>query len=650
MEFPALRVSSFSRLSVIAISIFTLLFFVAMYHVATTLSSSKLKVETYQAVKTTTEVDFYRTIANYLSTGDASLLTEAETYLSRIQLLAGELNIDSFSSQLSQQAAQLKEDLNLKYRAMGKQSGDPMVLLRNSEQGMLASNQILAEYALTSTEINEQTRVQYLSTVQNVHHALTQLSLQREKLFISQQPNQQAINREISSIAQLLRQLGSYPSLEIFEQSENDEDDLLFDDDEDSTELSQEAIDELNSILNRYQTDIRNTISQINQREQGLSVLQADVAGLEATIKASESVIIAEQEQINQQLQIIVIVMLVFLTSFLAANYWLMRSVVLNPLRKLRDAFVSLVQEGRVDNITGISVKTELGEISSSFNQMVNKLADEDKQKAEQLSLVANAMQTMESQAYQILTSSSSTSEQLTAVDHIMGELSRVTDVVNTLSHQVVENAQATQKAMDESQQMATEVLTASDATNVAATSGKHAISSLTQSVDSVGVIVDVISSIADQTNLLALNAAIEAARAGEHGRGFSVVADEVRQLAGKTQESLKQVSERLEQLNQASQDLTSTIFDIEQASSKQKDIALSLKNNAEVVVEQAITSAQVSQDSLSHINEQRSQFTRFEAAMEQVSQEVNQSKSRAQTISDDVAQQVKDISKTLNI
>ena len=71
----------------------------------------------------------------------------------------------------------------------------------------------------------------------------------------------------------------------------------------------------------------------------------------------------------------------------------------------------------------------------------------------------------------------------------------------------------------------------------------------MSQSVDSVGVIVDVISAIADQTNLLALNAAIEAARAGEHGRGFSVVADEVSQLAGKTQDSLNQVSQRLEQL-----------------------------------------------------------------------------------------------------
>ena len=619
-----------------------------MYHVATTLTDSKQRLSTYQAVKKTTEVDFYRTIASYLSSGDASLLTEAESHLDKIKQLASEVNIANFSSQLSEQAEQLKQDLTLKYRAMGKQSGDPMVLLRNSEQGMLASNQALADYVEQSTEINQQERIDYLKTIQAIHHGITQLSLQREKLFLNQQTTQQSINRETNNPKTLLARLENMPSLSIFDESDVDEDDLLFDEDEDATELSQEAIDELNSILNRYLNDLRNTFEQITQRQQGLNILQTDVAELEQTIKTSETFILEEQEQINQQLKVIVVVMLVFLTTFLASNYWLMRSVVLSPLRKLRDAFVSLVQEGRVDNITGISPKTELGEISSSFNQMVNKLAEEDKQKAEQLSLVANAMETMESQAYQILTSSNSTSEQLTAVDNIMAELSQVTEVVNTLSHQVVENAQATQQAMGESQQMATEVLTASDATNQAATSGKNAIQSLSQSVESVGLIVDVISSIADQTNLLALNAAIEAARAGEHGRGFSVVADEVRQLAGKTQDSLNQVSQRLDQLNQASQDLTDTIFDIEQASTKQKDIALSLKNNAEVVVEQAVTSAQVSQNSLTHINEQRTHFTRFETAMVQVNEEVNLSKSRAKTISDDVAQQVKDISKTL--
>ena len=281
---------------------------------------------------------------------------------------------------------------------------------------------------------------------------------------------------------------------------------------------------------------------------------------------------------------------------------------------------------------------------------MVSKLADEDKQKAQQLNLVSTAMQTMESQAQNILDSSSTTHDHLSAAKEILVALTEVTDHVNTLSQQVVDNAQSTEQAMNSSQTKVQEVLAASEETNLAANAGREAILSLTQSVESVGSIVDVISSIADQTNLLALNAAIEAARAGEHGRGFSVVADEVRQLAGKTQESLNQVSQRLEQLNQASQALEQNIYGIERASSQQKEIAEVLKGNAANVVERAITSANVAADTLAQINQQRSHFVDFENAMGSVNSEVSHSRKLAENISKDVAEQMSDIHQTLKL
>ncbi|THB70290.1 MAG: methyl-accepting chemotaxis protein [Gammaproteobacteria bacterium] len=143
-------------------------------------------------------------------------------------------------------------------------------------------------------------------------------------------------------------------------------------------------------------------------------------------------------------------------------------------------------------------------------------------------------------------------------VDKVATAMTEMSATVHEVARNATEAAEAAQRADEETSKGKMVVSQAIEAIDLLASEVNDAaqvIHRLEQDSDEIGAVLDVIRGIAEQTNLLALNAAIEAARAGEQGRGFAVVADEVRTLAQRTQQSTQEIQNMIERLQSGAQD-----------------------------------------------------------------------------------------------
>ncbi len=278
--------------------------------------------------------------------------------------------------------------------------------------------------------------------------------------------------------------------------------------------------------------------------------------------------------------------------------YWLTVRAIAVPIREIRGQ-LEAISQGDGDLTVQLQIKSrdEIGDLATAFNRFVVKLRE----------MVAG----LQVSTHRLVATTGQITEVATRtgqeVETQRQEVESVATAINELSasfREVTENTtRAAQRAgeadreSDNGKQVVLDMVAKIRLVAQEVDRATSVITGLGERSQAIESVLDVIRGISEQTNLLALNAAIEAARAGEQGRGFAVVADEVRNLAARTYDSISEIQEMIAQLQQGTADAIAVIQDAHQHANASVEPAQQAGDSLNQIAETMAAIAQLNQE-----------------------------------------------------